>query len=117
MTNWLRHRTLPAYNGFISWLLHGAWPFVVFPSVIFIIALILKWSVIEFAMLSVMSAILIVTEMINYAIERICDLIELNYDGRIKLIKDVAAGAVAVSAFGLMMCFGFILFGHFFRGY
>lgn len=39
-------------------------------------------------------------EMVNTAVERICDMYSKEQDMRIKAIKDVAAGAVLVSAVG-----------------
>jgi diacylglycerol kinase len=37
-------------------------------------------------------------EMINAGIEKICDMIQPEYHPQIKIIKDIAAGAVLVSA-------------------
>jgi diacylglycerol kinase (ATP) len=42
-------------------------------------------------------------ELFNTAIEKICDFIQPNLDPRIKLIKDISAGAV------LIICLGFII--------
>ena len=37
-------------------------------------------------------------EMLNTCIEKICDLIQPDFDSRIKVIKDVAAGSVFIMA-------------------
>ncbi len=37
-------------------------------------------------------------EVVNTVIENICDIIQPEYDNRIKLIKDLSAGAVLVAA-------------------
>jgi diacylglycerol kinase len=47
-------------------------------------------------------------EMINTIIENICDLIEPNYNQKIKVIKDMSAGAVLVMAILWLLI---ILFG------
>lgn len=43
-------------------------------------------------------AVVVAAELINSAIERICDRITEDYDERIKRIKDISAGAVLVAA-------------------
>lgn len=48
-------------------------------------------------------------EMINTAIEKTCDLISIDYHPMIKTIKDVAAGAVLVSAVASLVI-GVIIF-------
>ena len=44
-----------------------------------------------------LGATLTVTEMLNYAIEKLCDVVTAKKDGRVKAIKDVCAGAVLVA--------------------
>jgi undecaprenol kinase/diacylglycerol kinase (ATP) len=48
-------------------------------------------------------------EMINSAIERYCDLITIDYHPGIKIIKDVAAGAVLVASM-MSLVIGLIIF-------
>ena len=38
-------------------------------------------------------------EILNTAVEKICDVIKPEYDERIKIIKDISAGAVVLMAF------------------
>jgi diacylglycerol kinase len=38
-----------------------------------------------------------VAEMLNYAIEKVCDLIDISLNPKIRDIKDICAGAVLVS--------------------
>jgi diacylglycerol kinase (ATP) len=52
-----------------------------------------EWIVVIFAVVLVLS-----TELLNSAIEKLCDFVEPNYDKRIGIIKDMAAGAVLVAA-------------------
>lgn len=42
--------------------------------------------------------IVLSAEILNTAIEKICDIIQPEYDERIKFIKDVSAGAVLILA-------------------
>ena len=48
-------------------------------------------------------------EMINSAIERYCDLVTTDFHPRIKIIKDVAAGAVLVASI-ISLIIGLIIF-------
>lgn len=47
----------------------------------------------------VMMGIVISLEMMNTAFETLCDLVNLDFDHRIKTIKDIAAASVLVSSF------------------
>lgn len=51
----------------------------------------------------------LVTEMMNTAIEYICNIVEPNYDIRIKQIKDMAAGAVFITTI-VSIIIGLIIF-------
>jgi diacylglycerol kinase len=48
-------------------------------------------------------------EMINTAIERLCDIVSLERKPQIKAVKDISAGAVLVGAF-ISVCIGLIVF-------
>lgn len=67
---------------------------------------LVKWEkvVIYFLIGSVLS-----TELINSQIERILDLIQPNYDQRVKNIKDLSAGAVLVISLTALLI-GVIIF-------
>ena len=54
---------------------------------------ILKWLLVLFCIGMVISL-----EMINSAIERYCDLVTTDFHPGIKIIKDVAAGAVLIAS-------------------
>ena len=54
----------------------------------------------------------ITAEILNTCIERVCDLYSNEFDERIRLIKDLAAGAVLVSAIAALLCSLIILFSH-----
>ncbi len=52
-----------------------------------------QWAVLILAILSVL-----VTEIFNTALERMCDTVTTEYNKDIKFIKDISAGAVLLSA-------------------
>lgn len=54
----------------------------------------------EFVVLITLAIIVLSVEMINTAIETITDILFKEYDPRAKIIKDTAAGAVLITAFG-----------------
>ena len=66
--------------------------FVITAGFIFRLNLI-EWGLIVFAI-----GIVLVSELINTAIESLVDFISPNYNKNVGLIKDVAAGAVLISA-------------------
>ena len=47
-------------------------------------------------------------EAINTAIETLCDMVQPEYDVRIKFIKDISAGAVLLLAIASVLCGGLI---------
>lgn len=54
-------------------------------------------------------AMVLSLEMINAAIEKLCDLVEPGFHPTIKMIKDITAGAVLLSALVSLVA-GFIIF-------
>ena len=64
----------------------------------------------EFLVLVVLAIIVITTEMINTAIEEITNVLFKEYDEKAKTIKDVAAGAVFITALGAAVTGYIILF-------
>lgn len=55
-----------------------------------------KLSAVKWAVILILITLIISCELINTAIERICDLITKDFDTRIKYIKDISAAAVLV---------------------
>jgi len=68
----------------------------------------IKWS--EFAILVILSVVVLSVEMLNTAIESITDVLFKEYDQSAKAIKDIAAGAVLVTAIGAVIIGYIILF-------
>ena len=71
-------------------------------------------SPIEWTIILLISALVLSLEMINTSIEKICDMYSSDIDERIKLIKDVAAGAVLLSSI-ISVVIGFIVFWKYFK--
>ena len=53
--------------------------------------------------------VVLTLEMINTAIEKLCDVVQPDYHPQIKIIKDIAAGAVLIAALGSIII-GAIIF-------
>jgi diacylglycerol kinase (ATP) len=79
-----------------------------------VLILLLSFSLgiswLEFAALVVLSIMVISVEMLNTAIEAITDVLFKEYDPRAKAIKDIAAGAVLITAMGAVVIGYIILF-------
>lgn len=58
----------------------------------------LKLSSIDAALIILVSFAVLSAEIFNTAIEKICDIIQPDFDKRIGFIKDIAAGAVLLMA-------------------
>jgi len=63
-----------------------------------ILSLICGLNSLEWLFILLSLTLVFVSEMFNTCIERIMDYINKDYDPRIKIIKDIAAGAVLVAA-------------------
>lgn len=66
--------------------------------VVIIASVIMKLSAKEWIFILICIAMVIITEMINSAIEKVCDLISETFHPSIKVIKDISAGAVLCAA-------------------
>jgi diacylglycerol kinase len=69
----------------------------------------LQVSAIEWMIVLLCIALVISLEMLNSALEKLCDLVEPNYHSTIKVIKDVSAAAVVLSAI-ISVVIGIIIF-------
>jgi diacylglycerol kinase len=62
-----------------------------------------EWLVVVFCI-----AFVIAMEMINTAIEKLCDVVHKDFHPKIKIIKDMAAGAVLIAAINSLIMAGII---------
>jgi diacylglycerol kinase (ATP) len=54
---------------------------------------------VDLLLILVVTALVLITEILNSAIEALCDFVETRHNERIKVIKDIAAAAVGISIF------------------
>ncbi len=70
---------------------------------------ILELSSLEWLVITIISSIVLISEIINTVIEKLCDLISLEYNENIKKIKDMSAAAVLLAALAALII-GAIIF-------
>ena len=73
---------------------------------------LLRFTGVEIAMLVLLGTLLLAVETVNTAIEMVCDLVQPHHDPRIGKIKDVAAGATAITEIGAAIVVGVLLWPH-----
>ncbi|MBK8064613.1 MAG: diacylglycerol kinase [Betaproteobacteria bacterium] len=54
---------------------------------------------VDLLLILVVTALVLIAEILNSAIEALCDFVETRHNEKIKVIKDVAAAAVGISIF------------------
>lgn len=77
---------------------------------VLIVSFVVEISWTEFVVLVTLAIVVLSVEMINTAIEIITDILFKEYDTRAKAIKDIAAGAVFITALGAGIIGYIILF-------
>jgi diacylglycerol kinase (ATP) len=75
----------------------------------------LKLSSIDTILILIVSFGVLAAEIFNTAIEKICDMIQPDFDKRIGFIKDIAAGAVVLMAI-LSVVVGILVYGKYVLG-
>jgi diacylglycerol kinase len=82
---------------------------ILFAIVVLIPGIVFNISVTEWIVIGFCIAFVISMEMLNTAIEKLCDVVHKELHPDIKRVKDIAAGAVLVSAIFSLMT-GLIIF-------
>ena len=59
-----------------------------------------SFSIIQWAILILTMVLIMVLEMVNTCIEKLCNLVADRYEPLVKIAKDISAGAVLLSAIG-----------------
>lgn len=59
-----------------------------------------SFSIIQWAILILTMVLVMVLEMVNTCIEKLCNLVADRYEPLVKIAKDISAGAVLISAIG-----------------
>jgi diacylglycerol kinase (ATP) len=73
---------------------------------------LLRFTNVEIALLVLVGALLLAVETLNTAVEMLCDFVEPKEDPKIGKIKDVAAGATAVTEIGAAIVVAILLWPH-----
>ena len=76
---------------------------------VLIMSFVVKVSQLEAIALTIAVALVWISEMFNTCIEKIMNMITRDYDPRVKIIKDISAGAVLVSAAAALVI-GLVIF-------
>lgn len=77
---------------------------------VLVLGLVLNITRSDFVLLSLAIILVLVTELLNTAIERTVDMIATTYDIRAKIVKDIGAGVVLIASFGALILAYFILY-------
>lgn len=77
---------------------HNAWIHILATVIVIVLGNIVSLSNAEWCWITVAIAVVFITEMLNTAIEFLTDLVSPEYHPLAKKTKDVAAGAVLMSA-------------------
>lgn len=116
MTNWKKQSFFKALKNSLNGIIYTLKNernikiqlFIAILAVIF--GVLLKISLTEWVILVITIFIVIISELINTAIETTVDLITNEYNEKAKIAKDVAAGAVLIAAINSVVV-GIIIFG------
>jgi diacylglycerol kinase len=68
-----------------------------FLSLIILIATLILREKVDLLLILIATGLVLITEIVNSAIEGVCDFVEDRHNEKIKIIKDVAAAAVGIS--------------------
>lgn len=73
---------------------------------------LMRMTGVEIALLVLVGTVLLAVETLNTSIEMLCDFVQPDHDPKIGKIKDVAAGATAVTEIGAAIVVGVLLWPH-----
>ena len=84
-------------------------------SVVVLVAAFVLRGRLDFLMIFLATAFMLVAEIFNSAIEALCDFVETRHNEKIKIIKDIAAAAVGIAILTWLIVLGVELEGMFGR--
>ncbi len=82
-----------------------AWKLVVSLGVLALALLAREW--VDALLIIVVTSLVLVAEIMNSAIEALCDFIETRHNEKIGIIKDIAAAAVGIAMLAWLLVLGF----------
>ena len=68
-----------------------------------LLIIVLQFNSADAAVIIIVSVIVLITEMFNTCVEKICDFIHPEFDLNLGKIKDISAGAVLVASMGALV--------------
>ncbi len=83
--------------------------YTVIAIVFFILNVLLESNTVEFCLLFITASGVFSAEYVNTAIEKLCDIVNAEFNDKIKIIKDIAAAAVLAFGIGFFAVQGAIL--------
>jgi diacylglycerol kinase len=66
-------------------------------SLIILVATVVFREKVDLLLILLATGLVLITEIVNSAIEAVCDFVEERHNEKIKIIKDIAAAAVGIS--------------------
>jgi diacylglycerol kinase (ATP) len=75
-------------------------------SVVVLILAFAARSWVDFLLILVVTGFVLVAEILNSAIEALCDFVETRHNEKIKIIKDIAAAGVGIAIFTWLIVLG-----------
>jgi len=82
-----------------------AWKLLV--SLLVLVAALIARNWVDAMLIIVVTALVLVAEIMNSAIEALCDFIETRHNDKIGIIKDIAAASVGVAMLAWLLVLGF----------
>ena len=110
----MKKKFLPALRGLADAVKDGGIRIQMVLGIVTVCAgIILRFDTAEWLAVIISIALVVSLEMVNTCIERVCDLVSLSRDERIRYIKDLSAGAVLAASLGALAAAAVILYRHF----
>ena len=75
-------------------------------SVVVLVLAFAARSWVDFMLILVVTGFVLVAEILNSAIEALCDFVETRHNEKIKIIKDIAAAGVGIAIFTWLIVLG-----------
>lgn len=99
-----------AFNGLVWILRHERnYQIEIFAFLINLFLIVwLQLSTVDTLFILLVCFFVLIAEILNTCIEKLCDIVQYEYDDRIKIIKDLAAGAVILSSISAIVVAIFI---------
>jgi len=82
---------------------------ILFAGIVILCGIILNFTRVELAILFFVVTLVLSAELFNTAIEKLLDVVNDNFDPRIKFVKDVSAGAVLIAVISSVVI-GYLIF-------